>query len=656
MSGPSRSSSASRASRYREPTDPPSPNIPDEGYYEQRTEVPKWALQLSEEQRAELAIQLLQSVSPMVFSRAYARLTPLLQHRDFLAELPYELTVHLLSYLDERSLMNVALVSKEWNRFASDNAVWKGIYIRHGWAVNQDMIDWYLKGSELEMASIALEREQEQEHEDRVIFAARSAVSNGKRRKVVDIDPKDDAAERSGDDYDMLQDITTPYERYPEEEGDRKLHRFSPTQFDPEHQTDIDAIETLTHAPSDPPTIAYPDPEPPNDNLFSYVDIFQVVKILWTPEERFSGPATTRITGSSCIDFIGSQAPYPSQFLTPEILQAHRDPISGRATINWKYLCMQRKLLEKNWTQGVHLARELPGHTEGIYCIQFDGYKVISGSRDTTIKIWDIRSGECVRTYSGHTASVLCLQYDDTRIVSGSSDTSILVWDLETGQILQRLNGHIDSVLSVRFEKDIVVSCSKDRSVKIWKISSGQLLRTLRGHRAAVNAVQFSPESAAPSPFRGNPRLVVSASGDKTIKVWSFETGECLRTLEGHARGIACIQFEGNVVVSGSSDQSIKIWDLSTGACINTLAGHEGLVRTLQFAGGRIISGSYDETIKIWDQATGNLLTDLGGRHSHRVFKLQFDDSKIVSCSQDQKVAQIIIWDFADGVDTTFLN
>ncbi|KAF9125795.1 hypothetical protein BGW39_007136 [Mortierella sp. 14UC] len=890
MSGPSRSSSTSRASRQRDTTDSLSPNIPDEGYYEQRAEIPKWALRLSEEQRAELAVQLLQSVSPMVFSRAYARLTPLLQHRDFLAELPYELTVHLLSYLDEKSLMNVALVSKEWNRFASDNAVWKGIYARHGWTVNQDMIDWYLKGSELELASIVLEQEREQELEERALFTARSAVSNGKRRKVEDIDPKDDAAERSGDDYDMLQDVTAPYERYSDEDGDRKLQRFSPTQLDAQHHLDIDGV---THAPSEsiaetttahspdfddasspisippsspisrdtstspdgstsfslagtfgrsrgsssmmrspsmgqrqgrfslptnsfmpslhrprmpiyalgsnfmtppsmlrkmsqrtsPPspiripkpltTISSPTSTPSRPSRFfghqrsSSTDQQQQLpsqsatsgnqplaspilsggipnggphsptsKSLWSvirhgvmgvsgspawpslhvhrhsdPGDRNDGssphqdlhhhltpslpnwlshfpiplPSTSSrqnrhlgisptspavasfssplISPNSAdespqpirkrIEFIGSQAPFPSQILSPEVLQTHRDPVSGRATVNWKYLCMQRKLLEKNWTQGVHSARELPGHTEGIYCIQFDSYKVISGSRDTTIKVWDIRSGECVRTYPGHTASVLCLQYDETRIVSGSSDTSILVWDLESGQTLQRLDGHVDSVLSVRFEKDIVVSCSKDRTVKIWKISTGQLLRTLRGHRAAVNAVQFSPESAAPSPFRGSPRLVVSASGDKTIKVWSFETGECLRTLEGHARGIACIQFEGNVVVSGSSDQSIKIWDLSTGACVNTLAGHEGLVRTLQFAGGRIISGSYDETIKVWDQTSGRLLTDLGGRHSHRVFKLQFDDSKIVSCSQDQK---IIIWDFAVGVDTTFLN
>ncbi|KAI7830223.1 WD40-repeat-containing domain protein [Gamsiella multidivaricata] len=352
------------------------------------------------------------------------------------------------------------------------------------------------------------------------------------------------------------------------------------------------------------------------------------------------------------IDYLDPNAPLPPEVLSADALHVHRHPVTKRPMINWKFLCQQRRLLEQNWNRGIHFAKELPGHTEGIYCIQFDDNKIISGSRDNTIKIWDLASGLCLRTYSGHSASVLCLQYDESRIVSGSSDTSIIVWDLDIGKVLRRLTGHADSVLSLRFEKDIVVSCSKDRTVKIWKISTGEMIRTLIGHRAAVNAVQFSPESAAPSPFAGSPRVVVSASGDKTIKIWSFETGECLRTLEGHARGIACIQFEDNIIVSGSSDRSIKIWDITRGECVKTLVGHDGLVRTLQFTGGRIISGGYDETLKIWDQETGKLLADMDGRHSHRVFKLQFNDSKIVSCSQDQK---IIIWDFAVGVDTTFL-
>ncbi|KAF8939040.1 hypothetical protein BGZ52_000299, partial [Haplosporangium bisporale] len=153
---------------------------------------------------------------------------------------------------------------------------------------------------------------------------------------------------------------------------------------------------------------------------------------------------------------------------------------------------------------------------------------------------------------------------------------------------------------------------------------------------AAVNAVQFSPESSE-TIYMGHQRVVVSASGDRSVKIWSFETGECLRTLEGHTRGIACIQFEGNIIISGSSDKSIKIWDIARGECIRTLVGHEDLVRTLQFSNGRIISGGYDETIKIWDQESGTVVANLEGGHSHRVFKLQFNDSKIVSCSQDQK-------------------
>ncbi|KAG0200780.1 hypothetical protein BGX33_010798 [Mortierella sp. NVP41] len=246
MSGPSRPSSASR---HRETSDSPSFGLPDEGYYEQRAEIPKWALRLSEEQRA----------------------------------------VHLLSYLDEKSLMNVSLVCKAWNRFASDNAVWKGIYLRHGWSVNQDMIDWYLRTSELEMASIAQEQEQEQELERELKshFSTRSEVSNGKRRKVIDVDSKDDGAERSGDDYDMLQDVTGPYDRYPEEHGDRKMQRLSSIHLDPQHQPDMD---TLAEAPSgscDVPTALSPDiydEASTIEHLIPNINTLTAVKALWTSE------------------------------------------------------------------------------------------------------------------------------------------------------------------------------------------------------------------------------------------------------------------------------------------------------------------------------------------------------------------------------------
>ncbi|KAI1315081.1 hypothetical protein EDD11_001323 [Mortierella claussenii] len=888
MSIPSRSSSVSP---FGESPSSPSPSLPDEGYDEQRIELPKWAHQWTDEQRAELAVQLLKSVSPSVFTRTYARLTPMFEYRDFLVLLPYELTVHLLSFLDEQSLASVAVVSKAWNRFASDNTVWKRLYFKRGWKVNQGMVDWYMRWADLEEQ---WELGPKGMH-PRIHFESPSVVANGKR-KMLEHDVKR-LVHQHGEDYEMMQEeqeLTGDYGRHHLhqfiEDDDGLAVQVHPDHFYCEqqfiqdsptfgHTEDMDIVRSpegdyegisspISIPVSSPITFdasPSPSPSPEHTSLFessssflrsrgsssmrtlsssqrhgrfslsnttfmpslhrTRLPMYTLGSSLMTPpsmlkkiSNRSSPPSPLRIPGlqgvgsssessstsrpsrffghqrstsmdHTClgpqpssptmptssallsnfqggphsplgtkslwsvirhgvmgvsgsaawpslhshrnsesgeqdpqqhhsshhispslpawlmhlpsplasssrqhrnvapqsmpsvstvlpstptisnalddkletllipipkrIDFQAANAPLPPEVLSADALHIHRHSVTKRPMINWRFLCQQRRLLEQNWNRGIHFAKELPGHTEGIYCIQFDDNKIISGSRDNTIKIWDLSTGACLRTYVGHSASVLCLQYDEDRIVSGSSDTTIIVWELETGKALQRLTGHVDSVLSLRFEKDIVVSCSKDRTVKIWKISTGEMIRTLVGHRAAVNAVQFSPESASPSPFAGSPRIVVSASGDKTIKIWSFETGECLRTLEGHARGIACIQFEGNLIVSGSSDRSIKIWDIARGECVKTLVGHDGLVRTLQFTGGRIISGGYDETLKIWDQESGKLLADMEGRHSHRVFKLQFNDSKIVSCSQDQK---IIIWDFAVGVDTTFLT
>lgn len=108
------------------------------------------------------------------------------------------------------------------------------------------------------------------------------------------------------------------------------------------------------------------------------------------------------------------------------------------------------------------------------------------------------------------------------------------------------------------------------------------LRRVLVGHRAAVNVVDFDE------------KYIVSASGDRTIKVWNTSNCEFVRTLNGHKRGIACLQYRDRLVVSGSSDNTIRLWDIECGACLRVLEGHEELVRCIRFDSKHIVSGAYD--------------------------------------------------------------
>ncbi|KAI8818609.1 WD40-repeat-containing domain protein [Fimicolochytrium jonesii] len=318
--------------------------------------------------------------------------------------------------------------------------------------------------------------------------------------------------------------------------------------------------------------------------------------------------------------------PLPSSFFPKAAPSSVTSPVSPSSPSsryrNWKSLYQQRLKLNDNWRQGVVKVDYLSGHTDAVYCIQFDRDLLLSGSRDRTLKFWDLPSRQCVRSMNGHSGSVLCLQFDDRYIVTGSSDHTIVVWDINTRSELHVLDGHSAAVLDVRFNQDIVVSCSKDCKIKIWNIHTGKLIRTLEGHHAAVNAVHL------------HDGLIASASGDCVIKLWDVATGRCLREFGGHTRGLACVQFDGTYLVSGSNDFTINIWNARTGECLRKLEGHTDLVRTLCFDRKRIVSGSYDQTIKVWDFETGKQLLELKGAHSSWVFHVQMDATKIISSSQ----------------------
>ncbi|EAQ83741.1 hypothetical protein CHGG_10145 [Chaetomium globosum CBS 148.51] len=295
------------------------------------------------------------------------------------------------------------------------------------------------------------------------------------------------------------------------------------------------------------------------------------------------------------------------------------DGPSTRYKINWKYLYTMRRRLESNWERGRFVNFQFPhrshpeeGHEECVYSLQFNSQYLVSGSRDRTIKVWNMKSRRCLRTLAKHKGSVLCLQFDsdpeEDLIVSGSSDSDVIVWRFSTGKPIQILkNAHRESVLNVKFDKRILVTCSKDKTIKIFNrkplrhgdlgyqevdpvpvnlknygynlpmapddfpvIPAWTMIGSLEGHSAAVNAVQI------------HDREVVSASGDRHIKVWDWPTQVCNRTIVGHSKGIACVQYDGRRIVSGSSDNEVKVFDRQTGLEVANLRSHSSLVRTVQ--------------------------------------------------------------------------
>jgi WD40 repeat protein len=185
------------------------------------------------------------------------------------------------------------------------------------------------------------------------------------------------------------------------------------------------------------------------------------------------------------------------------------------------------------------------------------------------------------------------------------------------------------------------VSASRDRTLKVWDLESGRELRTLKGHSYAVTGVAVSPDG----------RRAVSASDDKTLKVWDLETGRELHTLEGHPGPVTALAVspDGRRAVSASWYDTLKVWDLESGRELRTLKGHSYPVTGVAVSpdGRRAVSASRDRTLKVWDLESGRELRTLEG-HSRGVYGVAVspDGRRAVSASDDQTVK---VWDLESG-------
>ncbi|KAI9033962.1 WD40-repeat-containing domain protein [Phycomyces nitens] len=240
--------------------------------------------------------------------------------------------------------------------------------------------------------------------------------------------------------------------------------------------------------------------------------------------------------------------------------------------------------LRKRWTAGEAQVSHLTGHQDNVYCMAWiSKEQFVSGSRDRSLKMWDISSGQttAIKTQSVHQGSILCLgvSQDKSILVTGSSDATCIVWSLPemTSRPLVFRN-HQAGILDLCVALNYCVSSSRDNTVRVWDYSTAKECHTLVGHTGPVNALD------AEGPW------VVSASGDTTLKLWDVRTGACLRTFTGHAMGLTCIKIQAGMIYSGGQDGRVKIWQQNTGICTMTLVGHTKLIRAVTENFGWIFS------------------------------------------------------------------
>jgi hypothetical protein len=279
-----------------------------------------------------------------------------------------------------------------------------------------------------------------------------------------------------------------------------------------------------------------------------------------------------------------------------------------------------------------------------------DGRTIASGLVDGTIKLWDVASGQELRSLQGHRTWVNSVAFspDGRTIASGSMDKTIKLWDAASGRELRTLKGHTDVVASVAFSPDgrMVASGSWDKTTKLWDAASGQELRTLQGHSDRVTdrvrSVAFSPDG----------RTVASGIGD-AIKLWDAASGRELWTLRENMNWVYSIAFspDGQTIASCFWGGSIKLLEGVSGQYLHlrTLQGHSDIVASLFIASvafspdGRMIASGIGDTIELWEAAGGRELGTLKGYLSG-VNSIAFSpDGQTIASGHDDHSIQL--WD-----------
>ncbi|KAL9614782.1 MAG: hypothetical protein Q9167_000773 [Letrouitia subvulpina] len=319
----------------------------------------------------------------------------------------------------------------------------------------------------------------------------------------------------------------------------------------------------------------------------------------------------------------------------------------------------------------------LKGHGDIIICLDVDwsGCWLATGAKDNTARLWriDHTNGlyEQYAIYTGHAESIGAislpaqppplgsgahsdpLSNPPAFMITGSQDKTIKRWSVpklenstsgkDRSRALYTRKAHDKDInaISINSSSTLFASASQDRLVKIWSTEEGEAQGVLRGHRRGVWSVRFAQNdmpniSGTSGPASARQGLVLTGSGDRTVKIWSLSDYSCIRTLEGHTNSVLKVLWLPPPVPSDSTatrskypvqiasaggDGLIKIWDANTGETACTLDNHSDRIwaLTVNPENRMLVSGGGDSIVTFWKDTTSSTLAATAAASTARV-------------------------------------
>lgn len=303
-------------------------------------------------------------------------------------------------------------------------------------------------------------------------------------------------------------------------------------------------------------------------------------------------------------------------------------------------------LVPSNSVGGPKLLRTLKRHGSGVSQVRFspDGKRLGSaGATDPTVILWSVTTGKYIASFPGISQTTNVDFSPDSKTLAFVRGDKIELREADKGKTIRsikikRTHKELYIVL-VRFSRDgKTIAMVDNDKVSLWRIDNGSKAVILNGHKRIVSSINFSPDG----------KSILTASYDKTARVWDRKTGMLKFAVTGHEDLVYCAAFspDGKTFATCSGDGTVKLWHSCTGKLIASSKKHRSEVWSLAFSpdGKRIASAGDGNTVRVLEARALTEITSFDGK-SDEISSVEFSpNGKLLATASGKTIR---LWDLS---------